>query len=170
MKRIILLVLCFLAAAGAAFTQTAIPPNSDPRPAPEPVKISGNLGITGGMISLESDGSLYYVMGLDRFFGFIDGLREGAAVSLTGYAFDSPRRSGTKVFRVSQLELNGKSYDLALPEGEFRGPGNGPHPIGSPPGGNSRSFDDRRGKGSGHHPQGRDGPGRRESGPWNHGK
>jgi hypothetical protein len=105
------------------------------------------------MISLESDGSLYYVTGLDRFFGFIDGLKEGAAVSLTGYAFDSPRRSGTKVFRVTQLDLNGKSYDLALPAEEFRRPENRSRPgRGSPPGGKLRSFDDRRGFRGGHGP------------------
>jgi hypothetical protein len=155
MKRIILLVLCVLTAAGAAFTQTATPPNSGPRVAPEPVKISGNLGITGGRISLESEGSLYYIVGLDRFFGFIDGLKAGAAVSLTGYAFDSPRREGPKVFRVTQLDLNGKSYDLAPPAEEFRGPGNGPRlRDGFPPDGNSRFFEDRRGRGSGHRRRG----------------
>ncbi|MDR2028987.1 MAG: hypothetical protein LBP93_05550 [Treponema sp.] len=166
MKRMILLALCVLAAAGAAFSQTASPPNSGPGSAPEPVKISGNLGITGGMISLESGGSLYYVTGLDRFFGFIDGLKEGAAVSLTGYAFDSPRGSGTKMFRVTQLDLNGKSYDLAPPAEEFRGPGNGPRPMGGfSPGGNSRSFEERRGKASGHHHRG--GQERRGPGPRN---
>ena len=162
MKRIMLLALCMLAAAGAAFAQTGNPgPKPGPEPA-EPVTISGNLGITGGMISLESGGSLYYVTGLNRFIGFIDGLKEGAAVSLTGYAFESPRRPGTNVFRVTELRLNGKTYDLAPPAAEFRGPGNGPREwAGFPPCGNFRPLDDRRGNrdgGPGRHRRDRGGP------------
>jgi hypothetical protein len=161
MKRIIFPVLCVLILAGAAFAQTGRP---SVRPGPEPVTISGNLGITDGRISLESDGSLYYVAGLDRFTGFIDGLKEGAAVSLTGYAFDSPRRSGTKVFLAVELRLNGKSYELASPAAEFRQPGKGPRGI--PHGGDFRSFDHHRDRGPGHHRRGWDGPDRRGPGRW----
>jgi hypothetical protein len=127
MKRIAFFVL-------AAFTAAALSAQSGNRPGPdaekgftppEPETISGNLGISRGMLSLESGGSRYYVMGLNRFIGFIDGLKEGAAVSLTGYAFESPRLSGSKVFRVTELRLNGKSYDLAPPEG-FHHPENRP--------------------------------------------
>jgi hypothetical protein len=124
------------------------------------VTISGNLGITGGMITLESGGSLYYVAGLNRVIGFIDGLKEGAAVNLTGYAFEAPHRPGTKVFRVIKLDLNGKSYDLAPPAAEFRGPGNEPREWGGfPPGGN-------RDRGPGRHRRDRGGPDGRNPGRW----
>jgi hypothetical protein len=160
MKRIIFLALGVLAAAGALFAQTGN------RPAPEPVTISGNLGITGGMISIESGGTRYYVTGLDRFIGFIDGLKEGAAVTLTGYAFDAPRRPGTKVFRVTELGLNGKTYDLAPPAAEFRGPGIGPRQWGGfPHGGNfSSRGPGSRDRGPGRHRRDWDGPDRRGPG------
>jgi hypothetical protein len=127
MKRAVFLALCVLAAAGVVSAQDRNRPKPDAGkeftpPAQE--TISGNLGISGGMISLESGGIRYYVIGLDRFIGFIDGLKEGVAVSLTGYAFDSPRFAGAKVFRVAELQLNGKSYELAPPSGG--GPGNRP--------------------------------------------
>ena len=74
MKRTIFLLLCVLAAAGVVFAQTG---NPGPRPGPEPVTISGNLGITGGMISLESGGSLYYVLGLTGLSALSTASRKG---------------------------------------------------------------------------------------------
>jgi hypothetical protein len=125
MKRIVFFALCATAMAAVVSAQAGNGPGLGPaagtRPGlSEPVTISGNLGISRGMISLESGGSLYYVAGLNRFIGFIDGLKEGAAVSLTGYAFEPPRLSGAKVFRVIELNLNGKRYEMAPPvETEF---------------------------------------------------
>jgi hypothetical protein len=117
MKRNNFFVLCALITA-ALSAQTGDTGRGFTPPAQE--TISGNLGISGGMISLESGGSRYYVTGLERFFGFIDGLKEGAEVSLTGYAFNSPQPSGAKVFRATELRLGGKSYELAPPAGNFR--------------------------------------------------
>jgi hypothetical protein len=128
MKRIMFLTLCVLTVVGVAFAQTGNKPGPDAGKGftpPAQETISGNLGISGGMISLESGGSLYYVTGLNRFIGFIDGLKEGAAVSLTGYAFDAPRLSGAKVFRAVEMRLNDKSYELAPPAAELSGPGSG---------------------------------------------
>jgi hypothetical protein len=106
------------------------------------------------MISLESGGVLYYVMGLNRFIGFIDGLKEGAAVSLEGYDFEAPRLSGTRLFRVTELRLNGKTYDLSPPGGiGFRGlegdtPNRGlfPHCRDFRPSGNHRDRDKNPGR------------------------
>ncbi|MDR1277351.1 MAG: hypothetical protein LBK02_01220 [Treponema sp.] len=117
--------LALLCAAGILSAQTGNPPGpGSGRNGPEKTAISGNLGISSGMISLESGGTLYYVIGLNRFIGFIDGLKEGAAVSLEGYAFEAPRLSGAMLFRVTELRLSGKSYDLSPPGGRnFYGPG-----------------------------------------------
>jgi hypothetical protein len=120
MKNILMIGLTVLFAAGTVSAQNRNLPDTGAAGRPDltpPAEetITGNLGISQGMMSLESGGELYYVMGLHRFIGFIDGLREGAAVSLTGYAFAPPRLSGAKVFRVTELRLNGKSYDLAPP-------------------------------------------------------
>jgi hypothetical protein len=127
MKKIIFLALCVLAAAGSVFAQPRNKPGPDDGTAftpPAEETIRGNLGLSAGMISLESGGTRYYVMGLLRFVGFIDGLKEGAAVSLKGYAFDSPRLPGAKIFRPVEMQLNAKSYELA-PPADFSGPGNG---------------------------------------------
>jgi hypothetical protein len=121
------------------------------------------------MISLESGGVLYHTAGLNRFIGFIDGLREGAAVSLTGYAFDSPRRDGIKFFRVIELNLNGKSYELAPPAAEFQGPGSGPrNRAGFPHHGDfSPRGPGNRDRGPGRRHREWNGPNRRGSHRWN---
>lgn len=167
MKRIVFLAFCVLAATGVVSAQAGPDPGLG---LPEPETISGNLGISRGMISLESGGGLYYVAGLNRFIGFIDGLKEGAAVSLTGYAFESPRLSGAKIFRVTELRLNGKTYDLAPPAAEFRRMENGPRAWGGFP--RSGNFRSRGGsghwdRGPGHHRRGSNGPDRRRGpGRW----
>jgi hypothetical protein len=112
---------------------------------PEKSEISGNLEISHGFISVESGGVVYYVMGLHRFFGFIDGLKAGAAVTLEGYARlqqnAAPERGSRQMrefmrqnqnlrfFRVTKLSIGGKDYDLSpLPGMEnfrHRGPAPG---------------------------------------------
>jgi hypothetical protein len=125
MRRIMIVVFIALMAAGAVFAQTP----------PEKITISGNLGISQGFISLESGGQLYYVMGLQRFTGFIDGLKAGAPVTLEGYVIP-PRNYGWNLppaqtgiqgtpyfFRALTLNLGGKNYDLSPPavvRGNFR--------------------------------------------------
>ncbi|MDR1239375.1 MAG: hypothetical protein LBK27_04610 [Treponema sp.] len=176
MKRMMLAALCVLAAVGAVSAQTGNRPGPDAEKGfapPAQETISGNLGISRGMISLESGGLRYYVRGLNRFIGFIEGLREGAAVSLTGYAFESPRLSGAKIFRVVAMQLGGKSYDLAPPVEAFSRPGDGPRNNFSHPGnfrfhGGDPGYGDRgpgyRGRDPGHHRQGWDNQGRNNQG------
>ncbi|MDR1099142.1 MAG: hypothetical protein LBL28_01540 [Treponema sp.] len=148
--------LALLCAAGILFAQTANPPGPGfGRGEAEKTAISGNLGISSGMISLESGGTLYYVIGLNRFIGFIDGLKEGAAVSLEGYAFEAPRLSGAMLFRVTELRLSGKSYDLSPPGGRnFYGLEDGAQRRGMSP--QCRDF-----RSSGNHHDRNKGPGRR---------
>lgn len=167
MKKIGMFVFAALIAAGLGFAQTGNPPDAGPKAGaqftpPEKSTISGNLGISRGMLSLESGGILYYVRGLDRFIGFIDGLKEGAALSLEGYAFDSPRLPGAKIFRVTELRLNGKNYDLAPPvEANPRRFENRPQGWGAFPRGYSGNHRGCYGRGPRH---GREGPDWR--GPW----
>jgi hypothetical protein len=106
-------------------------------------------------------------MGIDRLVGFIDGLKEGAAVSLEGWAFPLPRSENEQIFRAEKLTLNGKEYELgprngpALTRNEFR-PGSGPGNFGQRPGPGQRpgsgpgregfwQRQDFRGSGSGSH-------------------
>jgi hypothetical protein len=52
---------------------------------------------------------------LTRYIGFIDGLKEGAAVTLEGYALPSPQNNPVKFLHIQKMTLNGKDYDLAMP-------------------------------------------------------
>jgi hypothetical protein len=84
-------------------------------PSPESVSVSGNLTIAQGMIAVTSNNITYLARGLNRYTGFIDGLKEGAAVTLEGYALPSPQNNKVKFLQVQKMTLNGKEYDLALP-------------------------------------------------------
>ncbi|AEF80831.1 hypothetical protein [Leadbettera azotonutricia] len=128
MKRICLCVILVAATAGLVFAQGEN--RRESKAAPVKITISGALGVANGSIALKSGNDTYYVMGLDRFVGFIDGLKEGAQVSLEGYAFAIPQNNEGKVFRVTKLTLNGKDYDLdsgkrlaGHPKGFAGGPG-----------------------------------------------
>ena len=93
---------------------------SIPRPAAESVSISGNLTIVQGMIAVQSDGTTYFVRGLNRFVGFVDGLREGAEVTLEGSAFFVQRGDSARFLQVDKMTLGGREYDLARPRQNVR--------------------------------------------------
>jgi len=104
------------------------PRNQTPRPAPESATVTGNLTIAQGMIAVVSGDTTWLVRGLNRYVGFIDGLKEGAQVTLEGYA--TPARQGDKNIKslhVQKMTLNGKDYELARPQQrQWQGPGPGP--------------------------------------------
>jgi len=84
-------------------------------PSPENVNVSGNLTIAQGMIAVIDKDTTYLIRGLNRYTGFIDGLKEGATVTLEGYALPSPQKNTVKILHVEKMTLNGKDYDLAMP-------------------------------------------------------
>jgi hypothetical protein len=77
----------------------------------EVVTVSGPLQLVNGRIAVVQDGKTYYADRLGRLTGFIEGLREGAQVTLTGVP--EPYPSGTDTYRlwISAMTLNGKVYD-----------------------------------------------------------
>jgi hypothetical protein len=77
--------------------------------------VSGNLTLVRGMIAVKKDDVTYFAGGLNRFIGFIDGLKEGAAVTLEGRARSFSQNENFKFLLVQKLTLNGKEYDLARP-------------------------------------------------------
>jgi hypothetical protein len=124
MKKIILLIFISLAAGGVLFAQTRDRQNRGPGfpgAPPEKISISGDLQLIQGMIALNSGNITYYIMGIGRLAGFIDGLKEGASVTLEGYVRAHPRDPETRFFRAVKLTLNGKNYDLSPALGEAPG-------------------------------------------------
>jgi hypothetical protein len=82
--------------------------------------VSGTLQLQNGAIAVVNGGTAYYVPTLERFIGFIDGLKEGAQVSVEGYA------APNNYVQAVKLTIGGKSYDL-VPIGQqgmaYNGPG-----------------------------------------------
>jgi len=67
------------------------------------------------MIALNHNDITYLTVGLNRFVGFIDGLKEGAEVSIEGFTVQNsqnPRNNKERVLYVQKLTLNGKDYDI----------------------------------------------------------
>jgi len=89
------------------------------RPAAESVSINGDLTIAQGMIAVRYNNITYLVMGLGRFAGFIEGFREGAHISLKGYAISRPHDADTKIMRPVRMTFNGQEYDLVRPGREI---------------------------------------------------
>ncbi|GHT93758.1 hypothetical protein FACS1894140_6840 [Spirochaetia bacterium] len=82
-------------------------------PAPaETVTVNGNLQLVDGHIAVVSGGTTYFVNNLQRLVGFIDGLKEGAAVKLEGSAAAVPLNANARFLRVTRLTINGKTYDF----------------------------------------------------------
>jgi hypothetical protein len=79
----------------------------------ETTSVSGNFTIAQGMIAVTSNDITYLVRGLNRYIGFIDNLKEGAAVTLEGYALPYPQNDKIKFLVAQKMTLNGKEYELA---------------------------------------------------------
>jgi hypothetical protein len=81
------------------------------------VKIEGTLKLEKGFVAVENSGTVYYVPMLNRYIGFITGLKEGARVSVEGYEFRS-------MIQPTKVTIDGKSYDFPGWD-RGRGPGFG---------------------------------------------
>jgi len=88
-------------------------PRSGSRNAPESVKIEGTLQLQNGQFAVASGNNIYYVPMIGRYVGFIESLKEGAAVSFEGYV------SGNFLWPI-KMTINEKTYDLA-PNSGFGG-------------------------------------------------
>jgi hypothetical protein len=80
----------------------------------EAVTVSGNLQLVNGQIAVVQGNKTYYTMGINRLVGFIDGLKEGAAVTLEGSARALPYSDGSFVLMAAKLSFNGKEYTNLL--------------------------------------------------------
>ncbi|MFH2115440.1 MAG: hypothetical protein ABIJ86_13125, partial [Spirochaetota bacterium] len=57
-------------------------------------------------------GKTYYVGIPGMLYGYLDTLKDGAAVKLEGYAVSVPLAVDTFVLQVTKLNVGGKDYDL----------------------------------------------------------
>jgi hypothetical protein len=103
MKRKALLVFLTVIVCGITFSQAMTPTTT----------VNGILGLSNGRIVLKSEDTIYYTRGLDRFIGFIDGLKEGAQVAIEGYVSPPSLEGATErlLFPV-KLTLNDKVYEV----------------------------------------------------------
>jgi hypothetical protein len=69
------------------------------------VTVEGTLQLQNGQIAVATGNAVYFVPVLTQYIGFIEGLREGARVTVLGYA------SGN-VLQAAQVTINGKTYDF----------------------------------------------------------
>ncbi len=122
MKRIATLIVVGIVAVSAASAQTWGPrgnfgPAAGVGPAAvqslETVKVEGKLTLVNGMIAVKEKDKTYYVGGLNRLVGFIDGLKENASVKLEGYAIEVAGAPEYAHLRATKLTFNGKDYDLS---------------------------------------------------------
>ena len=115
LKRKILSILFIFGLAAMTWAQGSgrdKPSNEMRRPAGETVTVSGSMVVSHGLPAVKSGDDTYFVRGINRLTGFVDGLKEGAQVTLEGRSFTSKRDSTLKFLRPAKLTLNGKDYDL----------------------------------------------------------
>ncbi|GHU30769.1 hypothetical protein FACS1894172_04560 [Spirochaetia bacterium] len=73
----------------------------------ETVTVTGTLQLQNGTTAVANGNTVYYVPALERYIGFIDGLKEGAQISIDGYTLGN--RNSLQPVKVV---LNGKTYDF----------------------------------------------------------
>ena len=114
MKKLIILTLSTAIICGNVLAQSNTPITT----------IKGTLKLSGERFTVVSGNITYSVRGLERFIGVVDGLKDGAQVSLEGYAI-APTTEGQKerVFNPVRLTLNGKSYEVGSPSASYSGTG-----------------------------------------------
>ena len=73
--------------------------------APQIISVTGTLQLQNGVIAVVNGNTAYYVPTLTQYVGFIEGLREGAQISIDGYV------SGNYLQPI-KVTISGKSYDF----------------------------------------------------------
>jgi hypothetical protein len=129
MKRIAIFTLGLLSLGTLLYAQAGDSPRPDNRRlrhherlfdeshGAEKLTLTGTLGLSRGIIVLKNGEETWYVPELRRYIGFIDDLKEGAAVTLEGWGRKIPQIDENAGFlRVSRLTLNGKDYEVGPAE------------------------------------------------------
>jgi hypothetical protein len=104
MKKIISIMVIAILIAGTVFAQERANPRDRQR-VDNSVSVEGNLKLEKGFVALESGDSVYLIPLLNRYIGFINGLREGARVSVEGNTFRN-------VIMPRKVVIDNKTYEF----------------------------------------------------------
>jgi hypothetical protein len=100
-KKTAIFMIIALMLTGTVFAQERTRPQREN----SMVNIEGTLKLERGTIALQSGDNVYFVPGLNRYTGFINGIREGNTVAVEGYS------RGNTIHPV-KLTVEGRTYDL----------------------------------------------------------
>jgi len=134
LKRSVLLVLL---AFGLVAMVSAHGPKRAERPAPgsagprnpgaraeiKPVTVSGDIIIVRGSPAVKSGDVTYILNRSFSLFGLVDGLKEGAKVTIEGRTMGTRRDEKIMFLLPSKLTFNGKTYDNLESPAFHMGPG-----------------------------------------------
>ena len=70
-----------------------------------PITVNGTLKLERGIVAIQVEGETYLVPMLNRFIGFISGLREGANISIEGFQIRN-------IINPTKITIDGQSYDF----------------------------------------------------------
>jgi hypothetical protein len=74
--------------------------------------LTGSLEVVQGRIGIRTDGTSYILSGISQLVGFVDDLKEGAAVTVEGFSAAPPMYDGIQVFRVVRLTIGESVYEI----------------------------------------------------------
>lgn len=81
-------------------------------PQMEKITLEGTLELVNARVAIKKDAKTYYVAIPSRLYGFIDGLKEGANVTIEGYTHEVPGVKDSYMVRPDKLTLAGKTIEL----------------------------------------------------------
>ena len=106
MKKPVFLMIITLLVIGTTFAQNQERERTrERRSPPESITDEGTLQLQNGIIAVKSGETVYSVPQLQRYIGFIEGLKEGKTISIEGYALKN-------FLRPVKVTLDGKTYDF----------------------------------------------------------
>jgi len=85
--------------------------NPGPRAEVKPVTVSGDIIIVRGSPAVKSGDVTYLLNRNFSLFGLVDGLKEGAKVTIEGKSMGGQRDSNVMFLIPSKLTFNGKTYE-----------------------------------------------------------
>lgn len=133
MKKILFMAVMAMAVSGFIFAQddNSRPQNMVPgqiyerrakiKDTAENITINGKLEWINGRIAVKTGGKTYFVNGIQPLLGFVDGLKEGAQVTLAGKSHNISYIPEYGFVRAEKVTFNNKEYKLSDDWPDFGG-------------------------------------------------